>query len=271
MKKSYFFVFCFIPSTIRLLKAWRLEQNLIMDVTGRDGGGRAEPDGRRVWWGGRALDLPPRELAVRPRWPWSPWTTPRWPLHGSDGGNPPRPRAQFLDHTWGEGTGGTPSPSQFVTFRRNGTEEESTVVMHDRTAARWWCCTETWTAMQECITCIAALHCKSKSKPVKSLLKPFFHHRTAKPTSPPSSRWFNRGRKNDCNAIREVICRSSQQFIQLWSLKSFWSILWINSALTARMWAGRAELNWGGDLAPGWLRCQKSRYPHTHNTIVFLL
>ena len=156
-----------------------------MDVTGRDGGGRAEPDGRRVWWGGRALDLPPRELPVRSRWPWSPWTTPRWPLHGSDGGNPPRPRAQFLDHTWGEGTGGTPSPSQFVTFRRNGTEEESTVLMHDRTAARWWCCTETWTAMQECITCIAALHCKSKSKPVKSLLKPFFHHRTAKPTSPP--------------------------------------------------------------------------------------
>ena len=156
-----------------------------MDVTGRDGGGRAEPDGRRVWRGGRALDLPPRELAVRSRWPWSPWTTPRWPLHGSDGGNPPRPRAQFLDHTWGEGTRGTPSPSQFVTFRRNGTEEESTVVMHDRTAARWWCCTETWTAMQECITCIAALHCKSKSKPVKSLLKPFFHHRTAKPTSPP--------------------------------------------------------------------------------------
>lgn len=47
-----------------------------------------------------------------------------------------------------------------------------------------------------------------------------------------------------------MICLSSQQFIQLWSLKSFWSILWINSALTARMWVGRAELNRGGDLAP---------------------
>ena len=47
-EKCYFFVFCFILS-IRISKAQRLEQNLIMDVTGRDGGGRAEPDGRRVW------------------------------------------------------------------------------------------------------------------------------------------------------------------------------------------------------------------------------
>ena len=246
-----------------------------MDVTGRDGGGRAEPDGRRVWWGGRALDLPPRELAVRSRWPWSPWTTPRWPLHGSDGGNPPRPRAQFLDHTWGEGTGGTPSPSQFVTFRRNGTEEESTVVMHDRTAARWWCCTETWTAMQECITCIAALHCKSKSKPVKSLLKPFFHHRTAKPTSPPRQvvkvvqprqkdiEWLQRNQRSDLPVLSTIHSALESKIIL--------------EHLVDKCCLDRQDVGWsswtklGRWPRPRWLRCQKSRYPHTHNTIVFLL
>ena len=136
---------------------WPIKLNLF--VSGRDGGGRAEPDGRGVWWGGRATNFQTGELAVRPRRPRPPRPTPRRPLHGSDGDDPPW-RAKLLDHPWGEGRG-TPAPSQLVTSGRNGTETEPAIVMHDGTAAHRWCCTETWTAIQEqlCVSvrCRAAL------------------------------------------------------------------------------------------------------------------
>ena len=126
-------------------------------VSGRDGGGRAKPDGRRVRGGGRTVDLliynyhyhyyyhyhfhhyhtennqqvdlPARELPVRPGWPRSPWPAPRRPLDGSDGSH----RAKLLEHA--RDGQEDPATSKLVTPGRNGTETKSAVVMHDGTAS----------------------------------------------------------------------------------------------------------------------------------------
>ena len=122
--------------------------------------------------------------------------------------------------------------------------------MHDGTAApRTWCCTETWTAIQEC--CIVS---KKSKKPLKSLLKPIFHLLKPLPPSAGQCEWFN------WNAVQRIE----------WSILSSWhpfnfkeeeKMDCIDQLGGVRVITGAAC---NPRLALSWIRCQKSRYPHQH-------
>ena len=126
--------------------------------------------------------------------------------------------------------------------------------MHDGTAAHRWCCTETWTAIQEC--CIVS---KKSKKPLKSLLKPIFH--LLKPS--PSLCWPMQVIRLQCGSAHWVVYPIIVASIQLWRRrKNGKGLHW--PAVRSEGFAELTGAACNPRLPPSWIRCQKSRYPHQH-------